>query len=114
MGAGTKIDNQVQIGHNVQIGENCLICAQVGLAGSVEIGDRVVLGGKVGVGDHLKVGSDVICAAATMVAGNVPARSVMMGTPAAPRDKMMAQVLALRRLPRLMDQVSEIRKTLGL
>ncbi|MFK7945306.1 MAG: UDP-3-O-(3-hydroxymyristoyl)glucosamine N-acyltransferase [Paracoccaceae bacterium] len=114
IGSGTKIDNQVQIGHNVQVGENCLLCAQVGIAGSATIGDRVVLGGKVGVGDHLKIGSDVICAAATMVAGNIPPQSIMMGVPAIPRDKMMRQVMALRRLPRVMDQVNEIRTKLGL
>ena len=114
IGSGTKIDNQVQIGHNVQIGENCLLCAQVGIAGSAKVGDRVVLGGKVGVGDHLEIGSDVICAAGTLVAGNIPPRSVMMGAPAIPRDKMMRQIMALRRLPRLMDQLGDMRKKLGL
>lgn len=114
IGSGTKIDNQVQIGHNVQIGEMCLICAQVGLAGSASVGDRVVLGGKVGVGDHLKIGSDAVCAGGTLVAGNVPERSVMMGIPATTRDQAAKQVIALRRLPRVLDQIAEIRKKLGM
>jgi UDP-3-O-[3-hydroxymyristoyl] glucosamine N-acyltransferase len=114
IGSGTKIDNQVQIGHNVQVGETCLLCAFVGLAGSVRIGDRVVLGGKVGVGDHLKIGSDVVCAAGTLVAGNVPDRSVMMGIPATTRDQATRQIVAVKRLPRLLDQMAEIRKKLGM
>src|SRR5262249_3185698 len=60
IGNGTKIDNHVQIGHNVTIGENCLICGRVGIAGSVTIGDRVVLGGAVGIADHLRIGDDVV------------------------------------------------------
>ena len=114
IGSGTKIDNQVQIGHNVQIGGNCLLCAQVGIAGSCNIGDRVVLGGKVGIGDHVNVGSDVICAAATMVASNIPDRSIMMGMPATDRERAIKQIMAVKRLPRMIEQVSEIRKKLGL
>ncbi len=114
IGDGTKIDNQVQIGHNVRIGETCLLCAHVGIAGSAKIGDRVVLGGKTGVGDQLTIGSDVVCAASTMVASNVRPRSVMMGIPATSRGQATEQVMALRRLPRLQRQVAEIRKKLGL
>lgn len=114
IGSGTKIDNQVQIAHNVQVGEMCLICAQVGIAGSARIGDRVVLGGRVGVGDHLTIGSDVVCAAGTLVATNVRDKQVMMGIPGTPREQAVQQVLALRRLPRLLDQMAEIRKKLGL
>lgn len=114
IGTGTKIDNQVQIGHNVQVGQTCLLCAQVGIAGSSVLGDRVVLGGKTGIADHVNVGSDVVCAAATMVASNIPARSVMMGMPATPRDKTIQQFMAIKRLPRLAAQVAEIRAKLGL
>ncbi len=114
IGDGTKIDNQVQIGHNVQIGQTCLICAQVGIAGSTVLGDRVVLGGKAGVADHVKIGSDVVCAASTMVANNIPARSVMMGIPAAPRHQAAEQIIALKRLPKTLKQVAEIRRKLGL
>lgn len=114
IGSGTKIDNQVQVGHNVQIGQTCLICAQVGLAGSAHIGDRVVLGGKVGVGDHIRIGSDAVCAAGALVASNIPPNAVMMGAPATPREKMIEQIMAVKRLPRLARQVAEIRQKLGL
>jgi UDP-3-O-[3-hydroxymyristoyl] glucosamine N-acyltransferase len=114
IGTGTKIDNQVQIGHNVQIGAVCLICAQVGIAGSTTIGDRVVLGGRVGIADHRKIGSDVVCAAGTMVAGNLPPGSVVMGAPAVPRDQAARQFVAIRRLPKLLETVAEMQKKLGL
>lgn len=106
IGSGTKIDNQVQVGHNVVIGASCLLCAQVGVAGSSEIGDRCVLGGKVGVADHLRIGSDSVIAAASGVGANVPPRSVMMGAPAMPRDEFMRVMMAMRRLPRLMAKLT--------
>jgi len=112
IGSGTKIDNQVQIGHNVTIGENCLLCAQVGIAGSAVIGDRVVLGGKVGVADHIKISSDSVVGAASNVATKVPPRSIMLGSPAAPRDKTVASLMALRRLPKALDTISDLEKSL--
>ncbi len=114
IGAGTKIDNQVQIGHNVQVGETCLLCAQVGIAGSTTLGDRVVLGGKVGVADHTKIGSDVVCAAGSLIGSNIKDGSVMMGIPATHRDQAVRQFMAIKRLPRLVEQVGEMRKKLGL
>jgi UDP-3-O-[3-hydroxymyristoyl] glucosamine N-acyltransferase len=105
VGDGTKIDNQVQVGHNVRIGRGCLLCAHVGVAGSAVIGDRVVLGGKVGVADHLKIGDDSVIAAASAVATNVPKGSVLMGVPALPRDETMKILLATRRLPRILDKL---------
>ncbi|MGG7568004.1 UDP-3-O-(3-hydroxymyristoyl)glucosamine N-acyltransferase [Rhodovulum sp. DZ06] len=106
IGSGTKIDNQVQVGHNVKIGRSCLLCAHVGIAGSAEIGDRVVLGGKVGVADHLVVGHDSLVAAASGVATKVPPRSIMMGSPAMKRDDYMKTMMALRRLPGLLAKLS--------
>jgi len=113
IGTGTKIDNQVQIGHNVTIGETCMLCAQVGVAGSAQIGDRVVLGGKAGVADHVKIGSDVLIAAASAVATNVRGRSIMMGVPAVPRDEAVRSVMAIRRLPRMMETVEALKKRLS-
>lgn len=113
IGSGTKIDNQVQIGHNVIIGDTCMLCAQVGIAGSAVIGDRVVLGGKVGVADHVKIGSDVLIAAASAVASNVKGRSIMMGVPAMPRDEAMRSMMAIRRLPRMMETVAALKKRLS-
>lgn len=114
IGSGTKIDNQVQIGHNVQVGRTCLICAQVGIAGSTVVGDRVVMGGKVGVPDHVRIGSDVMIAAGSLLAGNIPDRSVYMGIPAIPRMEALRQMATLRRLPRIAEQLAEIREKLGL
>ncbi|MEO1491212.1 MAG: UDP-3-O-(3-hydroxymyristoyl)glucosamine N-acyltransferase [Pseudomonadota bacterium] len=114
IGTGTKIDNQVQIGHNVEVGAVCLICAQVGIAGSTTIGDRVVLGGRVGIADHRKIGSDVICAAGTLVPGNLPDGAIVMGAPALPREQAARQFAAMRRLPKLLETVAEIQKKLGL
>ena len=82
---GTKIDNLVMIAHNNQVGENCLIAAQTGVAGSCEIGDRVVMAGQVGVADHLKVGQDSILMAQSGYTRDVEQQSIMMGTPALPK-----------------------------
>jgi UDP-3-O-[3-hydroxymyristoyl] glucosamine N-acyltransferase len=114
IGSGSKIDNLVQVGHNVRIGRNCLICGQTGIAGSVRIGDRVVLGGKSGVSDQMRVGDDAIIAAGSLVATNVPPRSVMMGVPALPHGDFSRQHIALRRLPRLAEQIRELQRKLGL
>lgn len=108
IGRGTKLDNLVQVGHNVQIGEDCLLCGQVGVAGSSRLGNRVVLGGKAGVGDNLLVGDDVIAGAGTIVLSNVPAGRVMLGYPAIKMDAMLEAHKALRRLPRLVARVTAL------
>jgi UDP-3-O-[3-hydroxymyristoyl] glucosamine N-acyltransferase len=74
----------------------------------------VVLGGKAGVSDHLQIGSDAVVAAGSLVGTNIPPRSVVMGAPAIPRDAFSRQNMALRRLPRLVEQISELRRKLGL
>ena len=89
IGNGTKIDNQVQIGHNVTIGENCLICGRVGIAGSATVGNRVVLGGAVGVADHVVIGDDAVAMAMSGIAGRVAAGNVVGGLPARSRERMM-------------------------
>ena len=98
IGNGTKIDNQVQIGHNVVVGENCMLCGRVGIAGSAEIGNRVVLGGATGVADHVKIGDDAIAMGMSGIAGNVPARSIVGGTPAVPRTTMVENLMNQGRL----------------
>ena len=110
IGSGTKIDNLVQVGHNVGIGETCMICGQVGIAGSARIGDRVVLGGQSGVADHATIGSDVLLAAASTISGRVPDRSIVMGNPGVKRDEAIRTHMALRRLPRLAEQVAALAK----
>ncbi len=102
VGSGTKMDNLVQVGHNVVIGTDCLLCAQAGVAGSTVIGDRVVVGGKAGVADNLTVGSDVVLAGGSVVLSNVPAGRVMMGYPATKMQTHIDSYKALRRLPRFL------------
>lgn len=108
IGRGTKLDNLVQIGHNVAIGEDCLLCGQVGVAGSSRIGNRVVLGGQSGVVDNIFVGDDVITGAATLIQTNAPAGRVLLGYPAVKMDQQIAIQKALRRLPRLMARVAAL------
>ncbi|MEM6423111.1 MAG: UDP-3-O-(3-hydroxymyristoyl)glucosamine N-acyltransferase, partial [Pseudomonadota bacterium] len=114
VGDGTKIDNQVMLGHNVQVGETCLLCGQVGLAGSTTVGDRTVLGGQVGVGDHLAIGRDCVLAGGTLVGADIKDGSVMMGAPAKTRQAQMDEIMALRRMPKLVEQMREVRGKLGL
>ncbi len=108
IGNGTKIDNQVQIGHNVTIGDNCMICGRVGIAGSVKIGNRVVLGGAVGIADHITIGDDAIAMAMAGIGGNIAARSIVGGIPAVPRDKMMENFFLLGRLKQNINKIKEL------
>lgn len=96
IGEGTKIDNQVQIGHNVRIGRYCLIAAQCGISGSVTIGDRTMLGGGVGIADHQKIGSNVQIAAASGVMHDIPDGEKWGGSPARPFKQWFREVAALR------------------
>lgn len=98
IGAGTWIDNLVQIAHNVKIGKGCVLVAQVGIAGSTEIGDFVVMGGQVGVAGHLKVGSMAKIAAKSGVTKNVPPYEEWMGYPAMPMKKFLRQTVKLGQL----------------
>jgi UDP-3-O-[3-hydroxymyristoyl] glucosamine N-acyltransferase len=113
IGRNTKIDNLVQIGHNVAIGENCLICGMVGISGSVKIGDRVVLGGGVGITDHVTIGSDAMIAGGSGVGSNVPAKAVMAGYPAVPRERAFEQVKHLARLRALFAEVGDLKKRIA-
>lgn len=114
IGAGTKLDNLVHIGHNVQVGRDCLLCGQVGIAGSARIGDRVVLGGQCGVNDNIFVGDDVIAGGATKIFTNAPAGRVLLGYPAVKMETHVEIQKALRRLPRLAARVAEIEKAISL
>ncbi len=104
---GTKIDNLVQIAHNVTLGQNCTIISQVGIAGSVQIGDNVTLAGQAGIADHLKIGSNSVVGAQSGVAEDVPANSVMFGTPAQPMMQTKRQIIALRKLPELLRKLAQ-------
>lgn len=110
IGDGTKLDNQVHMGHNVVIGRNSLICGQVGIAGTATIGDNVVLAGQCGVSDNIFVGDGVIAGGGTKLMSNVPAGRTMLGYPATQMDKQVDSYKALRRLPRLMREIAELKK----
>jgi UDP-3-O-[3-hydroxymyristoyl] glucosamine N-acyltransferase len=114
IGSGTKLDNLVHIGHNVQVGRDCLLCGQVGIAGSAKIGDRVVLGGQCGVNDNIFVGDDVIAGGATKIFTNAPAGRVLLGYPAVKMETHVEMQKALRRLPRLSAKVAELEKAISL
>lgn len=100
VGSGTKLDNLVHLGHNVQVGRDCLLCGQVGVAGSTRIGDRVVLAGQVGVNDNIFIGDDVIAGGGTKIFTNAPAGRVLLGYPAVKMETHVEMQKALRRLPR--------------
>ena len=108
IGARTKIDNLSQIGHNVVVGEDCLLCGQVGIAGSARIGNRVVLAGQCGVSDNIFVGDDVICGGATKIFTNAPAGRVLLGSPAVRMETHVEMQKALRRLPRLLRRLAAL------
>jgi UDP-3-O-[3-hydroxymyristoyl] glucosamine N-acyltransferase len=113
IGSGTKIDNLVQVAHNCTIGENCLIAGHAGLSGSVRLGDRVVLAGGVGVADHITIGDDAIVMARSGVGRDVPARTVVGGYPAMPREKMLEQFLYVGRLKRMFRDLGDARQRLA-
>ena len=113
IGDGAKIDNLVQIAHNVTVGRNAMLCAQAGVAGSTTLGDRVVLGGQAGVADHVRVGDDVVAGARSGIGADVAPRQVVLGAPALPRDETIQILLATRRLPRLARTVAAIKKRLS-
>ncbi|HEY4142832.1 MAG TPA: UDP-3-O-(3-hydroxymyristoyl)glucosamine N-acyltransferase [Pseudolabrys sp.] len=100
IGEGTKIDNMVQIGHNVSIGRHCILVSQVGIAGSSTLEDFVVLGARAGVKDHVTVGEGSQIAATSAVNGDVPPGSRWGGTPAKPVKQWFREITALQRLAR--------------
>jgi UDP-3-O-[3-hydroxymyristoyl] glucosamine N-acyltransferase len=112
IGRGTKIDNLVQIAHNVVIGEHCIIVGQVGIAGSTRLGDYVVLAGQVGLAGHLNIGSQVTIAAQSGVMDNIPDGQKWFGYPARPDRQMKRQLIAQQQLPELIRRVHELERLL--
>ena len=105
IGEGTKIDNQVQIGHNVTIGRHCLLAAQIGLAGSLTIGDNVALGAKVGINNHLKIGDGAQVTAMSAVKDDIPPNGRWGGHFAKPTKQWFREIIAVERLVR--DQAAD-------
>lgn len=110
IGRGTKIDNQVMIAHNCKIGQEVLIVAQVAVAGSCTIGDRTVLAGQAGMADHLTVGKDVILQGKAGAMKDIEDGAVMVGVPCVPHSEYMRQLVLIKKLPQLADEVKKMRK----
>ena len=102
---GTKIDNLVQIAHNVKVGENCIIVGQVGIAGSSEIGNHVTLAGQVGVSDHIKIGDNTLVGASTGIWKDIEANQQVFGNPCMSYGKFLRTQAMIMRLPEIRDQL---------
>ncbi len=113
IGKGTKIDNLVQVAHNVQIGEHCILVAHAAIAGSSKLGNYVILAGQVGVSGHLKIGDRVTVGGQAGVMTDIPAGEKWLGSPAMPDREFKRQVLALRHVPELLKKISAWEKKLG-
>ena len=113
IGKGTKIDNLVQVAHNVEIGEHCLVIAQVGIAGSAKLGNYVVLAGQAGVAGHLKIGDHVTVAAQAGVMVDTPDAGTYWGSPMQPIGDVKRQLVAVRKLPELLKKVAAWEKKLA-
>ena len=98
IGAGTRIDNLVQIAHNVQVGRHCTIAALVGISGSAEIGDFVAIGGQTGVADHVRIGPKTRVGAQSGVMSAIDAGSVVVGSPARPAREFFREIATLKKL----------------
>jgi UDP-3-O-[3-hydroxymyristoyl] glucosamine N-acyltransferase len=114
IGAGTKIDNQVMLGHNVQVGRRSILCAQVGIAGSTRIGNGVVLGARVGAVDHIEIGDGVQAAAGTDLFSSLPAKSIVGGSPAHEIGRWRRQLALLWRLDEMLERLRAVERHLRL
>ncbi|MBI5327078.1 MAG: UDP-3-O-(3-hydroxymyristoyl)glucosamine N-acyltransferase [Deltaproteobacteria bacterium] len=110
IGRGSKIDNLVQIAHNVEIGEDSVIVAQVGIAGSTKIGNRVTLAGQVGVADHMEIGDDVIIGSQSGVTHDIPSKQVFSGMPAIPHREWLKSANIFAKLPDIRKMLLELEK----
>ncbi len=113
IGKGTKIDNLVQIAHNVTIGQNSIIISQVGIAGSTRIGNNVVLAGQAGVKDHVTIGDGVMAGGGTGITKDVPAGSIIWGTPHMPHKEWMKLQIYMKKLPALFEKIKELERKLS-
>jgi UDP-3-O-[3-hydroxymyristoyl] glucosamine N-acyltransferase len=112
IGRGTKLDNLVQIGHSCTVGEDSLLCAQVGLAGSSHIGNRVILAGQAGVAGHLTIGDDVVLTAKSATSHDVPAGKVISGIPAFDNKDWLKSTAAFRRLGDMQRTLRDLERRL--
>jgi len=113
IGNGVKLDNLIQIAHNVVIGDNCVIVAQAGISGSTLIGDRSIVAGQAGIVGHLVLGSDIIVAAQSGVTKDIPSGTFVLGSPAMPYEKFTKLHAHLTRLPELKEKLVEMQARLA-
>ena len=113
IGRGTKIDNLVQIAHNVVIGEDCILASQVGISGSVKIGRGVMMGGHVGVADHVEIGDGAILGAGTGVPKSLEGGKMYLHTPATEIRDARRRIAVLRNLPRMAERINELERKIG-
>lgn len=107
---GTKLDNLIQIAHNVEVGENTVMAAQVGIAGSTKIGNNCMLGGQVGLAGHITIGDRTNLGAQAGVPNNIGSDTNVLGTPAIPVKEFARQVVLLKRLPEMNDTIKRLQK----
>ncbi len=113
IGAGSKIDNLVQLGHNNQLGKNVIICGQSGVSGSCTIGDGAVLAGSCGIADHVNIGQQAVIMAGSGVAGDVEAGAQVFGFPAKSKKVAWRELAALSKLPELFKKFKALEKRLS-
>ena len=112
IGRGTKIDDHVHIAHNVVIGEDCLLCGQVGISGSATVGDRVIMAGQVGVNDHITIGSDIIIGGQAGVFSDLPEPGYYSGYPAKPHNHSLRVLAATQKLPEMAKRLKAVERLL--
>lgn len=110
VGAGTKVDNLVQLGHNVKLGPRCILVSQTGIAGSTELGVGVVTGGQAGLGGHLRIGDGARIAGQAGIIGDVPPGETYMGFPARPRGTFLRTAAAQQRLPETLKRLRTLER----
>ena len=113
IGAGTKVDNLVQVGHGSRVGRDTLICAQTGLAGSSLIGNNVILAGQTGIAGHCSVGDGVILTAQSAVSHDIPAGKMISGSPGFDNRIWLRAVTIFQRLPELLKRLDRLEKKLA-
>ena len=113
IGAGSKIDNLVQVGHNVQVGKHCILCGQAGIAGRAHLGDYVVLAGQAGVSGHIELGKGAQVAAKSAALGPVPAGGKVAGIPAVDLRRWKRQIVLLNRLEEMSRRLRALERKVG-
>lgn len=109
---GTKLDNLIQIGHNVEVGEDCVIVSQAGIAGSTKVGNHCTFGGQTAIAGHLKVGDNVMLGARSGVSGNVDSNQVLSGVPLMPHKEWLRATMTLPKLPEMRKEMVQLKKRL--